>query len=427
MTENDDSFIDNIKTQLYELYIDIKTTLVSSEREKQNNENLKEISSTTDAYTIIKYIKKCIKLIIEDKKNNELKNITNNNIDNNNDIIHQFESYIKKLEKDLKFSIKKQFMLKLQKDSLEMKIKGYMELEEEYEELKEKVRYEGGKFLNNDRKDNEIIILRRENSNLKSEINKIDEKSKNYEKKYNDSQDTINDLKHKVSQLNKKVDDLNEELKEIKNKNKTIIINENNNEIFSITKNIVEHYNKNYEKNTLDKINISNINNIGNKKINLHLKRDLTNAHLPLNNVNNFESTKINHIKALNTIDSSNKFLISNFSKIYNNNKNLIASLRNNKFKNAKNKSNSVCKKSEENEKKSDLFNKYLSANTNHKKDITTNHKIRSLNKLNKNIQGKTYKLPLARNNFNIRNIQKEERNLYEHSALNIVGFNKLI
>ena len=424
MTENDDSLIDNIKTQLYELYIDIKTSLVSSEKEREKHENLKEISSTTDAYTIIKYIKKCIKIIIEDKKNNELKNITNNNnIDNNNDIIQQFESYIKKLEKDLKYSIKKQFMFKIQKDSLEMKIKGYMELEEEYEQLKEKVRYEGGKFLDNDRKDNEIIILRRENSNLKSEINKIDEKSKNYEKKYNGAQDIINGLKFKVSQLNKKIEDLNEELKDLKNKNK-IIINENNNEIFSITKNIVEHYNKNIEKNTLDKINISNINNIGNNKINLHLKRDLTNYQLPLNNCNNFESTKINPIKALNTIDSSNKFVISNFSKIYNN-KNLIAPFRNNKFNNTKNKSNSVCKKSEENEKKSELFNKYLSGNTNNKNDIT-HHKIRSLNKLNKNIQGNTYKLPLARNNFNIRNIQKEDRNLYEHSALNIIGFNKI-
>ena len=130
------------------------------------------------------------------------------------------------------------------------------------------------------------------------------------------------------------------------------------------------------------------------------------------------------YIKALNTIDSSNKFVISNFSKIYNN-KNLIAPFRNNKFNNTKNKSNSVCKKSEENEKKSELFNKYLSGNTNNKNDIT-HHKIRSLNKLNKNIQGNTYKLPLARNNFNIRNIQKEDRNLYEHSALNIIGFNKI-
>ena len=51
-------------------------------------------------------------------------------------------------------------MLEIQKNSLEMRIRGYKEIEEEYEEIKEKVKYEEGKFLNNDRKDKEIILLR---------------------------------------------------------------------------------------------------------------------------------------------------------------------------------------------------------------------------------------------------------------------------
>ncbi len=66
MTEkNDDTLDDNINTQLYELYIDIKTFLVPSEKEKQNNETIKEISSTTDQNTIIKYLKNCIKILID--------------------------------------------------------------------------------------------------------------------------------------------------------------------------------------------------------------------------------------------------------------------------------------------------------------------------------------------------------------------------
>ena len=62
-------------------------------------------------------------------------------------------------------------------------------MEEDYEELRQKVRYDDGKFLDNDRKDNEIIILRRENSNLKKEIIKFNEKfeqSKELEEKYNE-------------------------------------------------------------------------------------------------------------------------------------------------------------------------------------------------------------------------------------------------
>ena len=38
-----------------------------------------------------------------------------------------------------------------------MKLNAYMCLEEEYEELKEKLKYEDGKFLDNERKENEYI------------------------------------------------------------------------------------------------------------------------------------------------------------------------------------------------------------------------------------------------------------------------------
>jgi hypothetical protein len=50
---------------------------------------------------------------------------------------------------------------------MEHKISEYMEMEEEFEEMKSKFKYEDGRFLNNDRKDNEILILRSENSNKK--------------------------------------------------------------------------------------------------------------------------------------------------------------------------------------------------------------------------------------------------------------------
>ena len=64
-----------------------------------------------------------------------------------------------------------------------MKLNAYMEMETEFEELKEKVKYEGGKFLNNERKDNEIMILRQENSILKKEITKYKENKDLYESK----------------------------------------------------------------------------------------------------------------------------------------------------------------------------------------------------------------------------------------------------
>ena len=46
-------------------------------------------------------------------------------------------------------------------------------MEDEFEEIK--IKYNNDEFLENDRKENEIEILRRENSNLKHTISKLEE------------------------------------------------------------------------------------------------------------------------------------------------------------------------------------------------------------------------------------------------------------
>ena len=412
MTENDDMIIENTKSQLYDLYIDIKTFLISSEKEKQNNEKLQEISSTSDLNNIIDHLKNCINILIKEKKNN--KSLTNNTNQENTDAFKQFESHIRKMEKDLRFNIKNLFMCKIQKDSLEAKLRGYMGLEEEYEELKEKVKYEGGKFLNNDRKDNEIIILRRENSNLKKEINKIEEKSKDFEKKYNDNEDIIKGLKFKITQLNKQIEDMKEEINNMKNVSANIV-NENKNEIFNVNKNIIEHYNKTIEKNSSEKLRFNNNyhsnGNRSNSKINLHIKKDITNFQF---NNPNFELVKNNN-KALNTIDNSNKLILSTY------NKNVIFPIRNNYKNIKKNKSNSVSKMSEENDKKSEFYQKYSTGERNNKNDIRI--KKKTLSKINKKIQYPSFKLQFSKNSIN--NINGNEKHPFEHSALNIIWNNK--
>jgi hypothetical protein len=141
--------IETLRNEINELYKNIKENISSS-----NNDNIDQ--STLSPIQILKEIK--------------------DYLNKNNLNLIELENNIKKLEKDLKYHIKNEFMLKIQRDSLDSKIRGFMEMEEEFEELKEKVRYEGGKFLNNDRKDNEIKILRRENSNIKREIKKLEMK-----------------------------------------------------------------------------------------------------------------------------------------------------------------------------------------------------------------------------------------------------------
>ena len=387
MDENQQINITNLKRELYELYIDIKSYLISL---NENVTNDSEIETSSDPILIIKIIQGYFNTIKNNKKLN---------------LIPQYENIIIKLEKDLKYHIKNEFMLKIQKDSADSKIRSFMEMEEEFEELKEKVRYEGGKFLNNDRKDNEIKILRRENSNIKREVKKMEIKIRNLEKKGLEDQGIIDELKIKIIKSDKKLEEMEKELEVLKNKKNMEIENREN-------KNI---YLKIVDKNSLSKINI---NSIGNNKMGMRLKRDLTNYQWPLSQVN-YESVKSNNNNQRTVDNTSNKLIIHTFDKVNNrNNKNVIAPLRNIKLKDEfKYKNNSISMRSDEN-KKFEIIGKYLPNNVN---KYIPNTKVRNLSKDN-NIKYGLFNLPSSSSNVNIRHPKKEEKNFHEYS-----GFNKLI
>ena len=98
------------------------------------------------------------------------------------------------LEKGIKYYIQQNFLKKTKIDMLENEISVYMEMEEEYEEMKIKFKYDNGEFLKNEKKENEILILRAENSNLKKYIEKYEIKLEEYEKE-------INKLKNQIKKL----------------------------------------------------------------------------------------------------------------------------------------------------------------------------------------------------------------------------------
>ena len=167
----------DIKKELFSIYKIIENEVINNKiqiKEIKINEDINSINYSL----LLNYIKELILLLINQNNNNiEFKNHYN-----------QLEKYIIKLEMDNKYYLKSYMRNKIIKDSLENKLEAYFGLEEEYEELKEKVKYEGGKFLENDRKDNEIIILRRENSTLKKEIVKLGNKNKKIENKNNEQE-----------------------------------------------------------------------------------------------------------------------------------------------------------------------------------------------------------------------------------------------
>ena len=199
----------NIKEELYILYLEIKGE-ISKRCIEINKSQFDENISNFKIKTLINYLKEIIYILLNNKFKYNPKNIIpkeNKVIDNNNyySNISQLENEIKKYQADIRYLIKKQFQYRIQKDAMEIKLNSYIEMEKEYDLLKEKVKYEEGRFLNNDRKDNEIIILRQENSNLKKEIVKNDKISKIYELKITNEQQKVKELKEQLDQLNKKI------------------------------------------------------------------------------------------------------------------------------------------------------------------------------------------------------------------------------
>jgi len=159
----------NIKEELYILFLEIKGEL-NNRCIEIDKSHFDEKVSNFKTKTLINYLKEIVYILLNNKfkkfsnENNKKQN-TNNIIPNND--LNELQNEIMKYQADIRSLIQKQFQYKIQKDAMETKLNSYKEMEKEYDTLKEKVKYEEGRFLNNERKDNEILILREENSNLK--------------------------------------------------------------------------------------------------------------------------------------------------------------------------------------------------------------------------------------------------------------------
>ena len=212
------------KDLLYELFYEIKSEILGCKieiDEEEYQENVRDITIPK----LVDYLHESIKILVE-KKMDEVKkkqqeydkNYYLNNVKNelNIDEQSQYENIIQKLESKERYLLKRIFKKDLQKVSLENKISDYMDMEEEFEEMKMKLKYEEGRFLKNDRKDNEIVILRGENTNLKQSIKKLEEKLKEYQikiekkdKKILELQEDNNKLKNKIKAIQNQNEKLN--------------------------------------------------------------------------------------------------------------------------------------------------------------------------------------------------------------------------
>jgi hypothetical protein len=271
---------------------------------KEISQNLKEMNNLLNK-------------IINDKENN-----------NNNNCIKNYEPILKKQENTIRGLYGDLLHEKLLKEILEEKIILLLQTQSEYELVKEKtgVIVCDGKIICNERKDNEIMILRTENSTLKNVINEK-------EKEIHKLNEKIRILRHDIIKLKKNKTNINININDINNPhttskkdaNKFITISRSKekqvlfNTIYSpgyssqkeITINNFSSSTKNFYKSYHMNTNIIN-NNINNQNKSLDKSMDKS--------INN-KDINININSRDNTIVPSEKLISVNKSK-YNNQKN---------------------------------------------------------------------------------------------------------
>ena len=334
---------EEIKQELYSLY---KTILKNYTNELYSSE-IQDISSYT-ILSLISNIRVFIKEIIS------LNNYYKENLS-------QQENMIKKLEFDVKYYLKNLLHYKIQNNSLEIKLNAFVSMEEDYEELKAKVKFEGGKFLENDRKDNEIIILRNENSRIKKEIKKLESQKIMIESEYNEK---IKKLENDIMLLNKKILDLEKNHRESNNDfNSSVNLKLN---VKDSKDNIA---NKKLKKNNFNLSNVHNIINFTNNNF-INNNKKLVNFHSPKDDLLYMERSR-NKYNNKTTVNSN--LFTATYNKIINgmnnNNKVLFPFKKEfNLIKYTRNKSISVMKGRELSESKTMSFNSNYNYNTEIKK-----------------------------------------------------------
>ena len=369
----------DIKLKLSTYYFDLLNQIsnYSPEIKEYKNINCNEI----DISELFEYIKHLTSMIIDTK----ISAVTSH--------YYQLENYTKKLEKDLKILYQQIFEYKIQTNSLEDKIKVYKIIQQEYEELKEKVKFFGGKFLDNDRKENEILILRQENEIIKKELAKYD--------KMNQLNETLkSSYITKINELHKEIEKLNKKLESKLNISNNIN-NYNTSNAPSVNININNHDNNLLSKllgkpdiNEMKNILVNNINHKKNYKYLKGLKKI-------------FQKTTYNNNKRQNNINiTKNIYLNSNSNLKYNINCSTVTTLGQNIFtsninkissneriKKAKNHKNKKLRNSISMKVDKDEYNKSFSLNK-YIKIIHNRHNIYKSENKNKKSFSKT------KNNF---------------------------
>ena len=411
------------KELLYNLFYEIKSEIINSKIEIEEEEYQENINSTTIPQ-LVNYIHDSIQILLkkkiedtrEEQKELDKKLYFNSNPNSLNKEekkemnFSEYESIIRNLESKQRILTKNYFQQKLQIDAMENKIEEYMEMEDEFEEMKTKLKYEDGRFLNNDRKDNEILIIRGENSILKTEINKLEEKVKSMEEMLNSKE--------------KKIQEINTELEKIKNKfeqkNETNISPSININIRNVHSNNNNDLNNETDNSNIKKSNYNPNRNSTNFITNSKFFYNYVNEQISLNNKKNtFSSKKKKDNKNYyrNKTSKDKKLLSQKIKSKLLNNKNNICDLL------------STTRNESLDKAKQDLLNKYLIGIKGNKNFFNLNNSSVKVNNLTGNVY---YKKNNNGNNSGMNIIRSNSNNkskppsAYQSHNNNVISYRSL-
>ena len=348
----------NWKELLYTLFYEIKSEILGDKIELEEEEYQENVRSITIPH-LVKYIHNSIQILIikkiedtkerqkeEDKQFYLWKYKEKKNINLSTDEKSLYENMIKYMESQERKLISQLFQQKLKNDAMESKIAEFMEMENEFEEMKAKFKYEEGRFLENDKKDNEIIIIRTENTNLKKIVDKLEQQIKKNNEIQSSKDKLINNLKEEIKNLEK-------------NKCKIDIKNNMNNSIKDLS-GIMTAINS----------GINNINNCNSTKIKSN-RNNNNNNHIytkQCNRNNNFINDDSN-------ISTKEMNITERLKKINSTIKNFNLSKSKNKKKEKKNDLLSTTKNESFDKIKEDFLKKYFSGNVSNKASINSKNR----------------------------------------------------
>ena len=195
-------------------------------------------------------------------------------------ILNKYESILRRDEQTIRILYKSLLTHKLLKDSLDNKIRLLLIKEKEYELIKEKTGayVKNGEIFYNKQKDNEIIILRTENSNLKTIL-------ENFEKIISEKGLLYENLKKQYYNLEKKLNKINKNTsKKLCVPNINISLNEPPN--MAYINNNVNHCSSNLHNNNHNKKPYNNSYNKNEKNFNYIKYKNISkiNKNIPFNN-----------------------------------------------------------------------------------------------------------------------------------------------